>query len=268
MSKDRNFDDDANRMLAFLHLCEEDGHHALKVPLRSMDGCIPLDMADARSSGESLMIPVNEGAPAIWPIDLRFVQNSNAGVTDPADMWPEGSLQFNRLRTITAKEARPLGASIFSPRMVMDEVVIAKPDGTAKSAKAPLAQLGGKWQNAAPKAIHGYPAARAISVGLGLGLAVRYEWTVWVGHNDGPRIRFFSDPHGAREIFRLRDLPPGRERRAALRNWVSAHTRRKRDDEDAKVWVKKHLRGITDFTWNGLRCRINPPQFDLEQIAK
>lgn len=267
MSKAERAAAEADRILTFLHLCEED-RHPIAVPVRAMDGAVPLALADARAeSAPEVLIPVNDGAPAIWPIDVAVVQDANAGVDDPADRWPAGTLQFQRLRTITTKEARSFGASRFAPRMVMDEVVCAKPDGTTTSAKAPLAFIGGRWVNAAPKRIVGGPPnlAERTALGLGYALMLRYEWTVWIGYGQGPRVRFLSDPLGAREVFRLRDLPPGRDRRAALRHWVSAHTRTKRDDPESRTWVRKHLRGATDFTWNGMRCRIQPAEFEMEQ---
>jgi hypothetical protein len=264
--------DESDRILTFLHLCEEEGHHRLKVPLRSMDGAVPLDMTEdhARSDGRhEFLIPVNYGAPAVWPIDVRTVQDANAGVGEDGEKWPDGTLQFHRTRTITMSEARTLGASRYSARMVMDEVVSAKPDGTAISARAPVAQIGDKWVNAAPSSIDGYLNQSAIPIALGLALAIRYEWSVWIGHNDGPRVRFLTDPLGAREAFALRDLPPGKMRRAAIRHWVTAHWRRqKRDSAADRAWIREHLRGTTDFTWNGLRCRIQPSDFDVEKAAE
>ena len=267
----QSVEDTAERLLTFLHLCEDDNpKHRLYVPLASMDGAVPLALADAkRDDASKLMIPVNTGLPALWPIDLRTVHDANAGIDDLADQWPAGTLQFKRVRSIQTKEARQRGASIFSPFMVMDEVVCAKPDGTAKSAHAPMAMVGGKWQNAAPQAIAGAPKDCAIPVALGTALALRYEWSVWIGHASGPRIRFLTDPLGAREVFRLRDIPPGKTRRAALRHWVSEHARKRHPgmDNEARTWVRRHLRGATDFVWNGLRCRVQPDDYELEQMV-
>lgn len=263
-------EDMAERLLTFLHLCEEARDHRLYVPLASMDGAVPIALADAKTeAAPGLMVPVNTGRPAVWPMDLRTVHDANLGIDDPTDRWPEGTLQFKRVRSIQTKEARPLGASIFSAFMVMDEVVCAKPDGAAKSARAPMAMVAGKWINAAPQSIAGAPKDRAIPVALGTALALRYEWSVWLGHNSGPRVRFLTDPLGAREVFRLRDIPPGRDRRAALRHWVSAHARKRHPDMDgeARTWIRRHLRGATDFTWNGLRCRVQPDEYELEQMA-
>ena len=259
----------ADTILTFMHVCREDGRHPLRVSLRDMDGAVPIAFgATPRSATRhDFGVLPNHGAPAVWPVDAKFVHSPDCSRYAEVDRWPPGTLQFGRMRSIRTAEARLLGATRFSPRMVMDEMVVAKPDGTALSAKVPAALLGGVWQNAAPGTITGRDVSDVVPVALGFALSLRYEWTVWIGLGDGPRIRFLSDPLGAREVFRLRDLPPGRERRAALRHWVSAHTRARRDDQDAKAWVRRHMRGATDFVWNGLRCRIQPADFDVEQVA-
>jgi hypothetical protein len=96
----------------------------------------------------------------------------------------------------------------------------------------------------------------------------RYDWTVSLGHGDGPCVRFDTDPIGAREVFRLRDIPEGASRRAALRHWVAEHWRKRRSDPAEEAKVRAHLRGATEFTWNGLRCKIKPSEYDAERAAK
>ena len=59
-----------------------------------------------------------------------------------------------------------------------------------------------------------------------------------------------------KELFATRDIPDGYKRRAALRNWVAKHLRRKPSKPDEFVEVKKHLRGKTDFSWNGISGTI------------
>lgn len=265
---DEQIDNLVNNLLTFMHLCEDD-RGKIAVSIKSMDGAIPT-MGDIRSPREhKFLIPRNDGRPAIWPIDTKTIIASDGLNFAPEDRWPPGTMQFHRTRTITTKDARRLAASRFSSLMVMDEMVAAMPDGTTKSGGGPYAFHGGEWVPAAPLSIR-YPENRGkvIQTSLGWALAVRYEWTIWLGYTAGPRIRFLSDPTGAREAFRLRDIPEGRVRRAALRNWVSSHWRQNRDDEENSSWVKKHLRGAVDFTWNGLRCKIQPPDFDIEELSK
>jgi hypothetical protein len=109
--------------------------------------------------------------------------------------------------------------------------------------------------------------------GLGLGISatrVGY-WHVVLGYDNLPSISFLTDPEGARSVFRLRDLPEGRQRRAALRHWVTEHWRRTSRTED-ETKVRAYLRGALEFHWNGLHGRIVLSELDraknLEQIFR
>lgn len=266
-------EDTANRVLTFLHLCEEQQNHWLKVPLASMDGALALDLDGEPRSAEAGEIGFfrNTEAPVLWPIDVKLVQAHREGETDAeGGRMHEGNLQFSRVRSVAPPLARRAGAVRFGPQMALHETIVTMVDGTAHSAKGPLVRLGGRWQPAAPPPQAQYVKGILAEIAIGVALTTRYEWTVWLGHGTGPRLRFFSDPRGAREVFRLRDLPPGRERRTALRNWVEGHARRRRGDEDeeARSWVRRHLRGAEDFVWNGLRCRVEPPAYDVERLQR
>lgn len=96
-----------------------------------------------------------------------------------------------------------------------------------------------------------------------------YDWRVELSARpDLPSISFVTDPIGSREIFRLRDIPSGASRRAALRHWVNGHWRQRRDDptEDQKIWP--YLRGSQEFSWNGLYCKIRPSKHDLRKATE
>jgi hypothetical protein len=94
-------------------------------------------------------------------------------------------------------------------------------------------------------------------------------WTVRFRYEGSPfGVELPTDPVGAREAFRLRDIPEGAKRRAALRNWVAAHHRRKHDDPSAEVEVRKHLRGATNFVWNGMKCTVTPSSDDQRLAAR
>jgi hypothetical protein len=263
--------DEAEQLLALMHLCEEPGTHRLKVPLATMDGAVAMCQvgeSETRSARNGMFgILENYGVPAVWPVDVRVAMPAQPEPNLPErEQWPPGSVQFSRLSTITTAAARKLGATLYSHRMVLEECATCRPDGTYLSAKAPAAFLGGKWQAAAQYARGAREFADIVPLGLGVALSLRYEWTVAFGLGEGPRIRFLTDPAGARAAFRLRDLPPGRERRAALRHWVQAHNRRKHDDSEARAWVRRHLRGATEFVWNDMRCSISPPPYDVERL--
>lgn len=107
----------------------------------------------------------------------------------------------------------------------------------------------------------------------GIAFSSDYWWTVDIQHDQGPAIRFRTDPAGARRAFKMRDVPPGKKRRGALRNWVSGHFRRKvggssGESEDARSWVRRHLRGSGEFGWDGYKCRLNVAPAELREWAK
>lgn len=105
---------------------------------------------------------------------------------------------------------------------------------------------------------------RIIQLHLGLQFTRRYYWSVELGYQGLPQIRFPTTGAGAREVFRLRDLPEGRDRRQALRHWVKGHWRQRPGGGDPAL-VRDYLRGQTDFVWHGLRCQLRPSRFDLER---
>lgn len=91
---------------------------------------------------------------------------------------------------------------------------------------------------------------------VGAQFTARYEWHVYLGLPKAPRLSIPCSASEARELFKARDLPPGAERRAALRHWVSEHFRNKGDEQP--IAVRRHLRGATEFTWENLECSIVP----------
>lgn len=252
-----------SEVLAFLHLCDDD-KHSCAVSLKSMDGAVPVLGMQAE---KDISVPWNDGVPAVWPIDVATVAPAR-DFDDPHCKWPDGALQFNRLSTVSTAGARQRGATRFSSRMVLDSCATAMPDGSAISGGGIYALLGAKWVTAQQNLRYPPNWQERIHLAAGFALTLRYEWSVWLGYGAGPRVRFVTDPTGAREVFRLRDIPNGANRRAALRNWVNAHWRKKSTDNDARSWVQRHLRGAEEFTWNGLRCKVSPPEYDLEQLGR
>lgn len=81
----------------------------------------------------------------------------------------------------------------------------------------------------------------------------------------GPGLSFWTDAVGAREILRLRDVPNGKQRRSALRHWVSEHWRKRRDDGSSRV--RQHLRGRETCSWNGMHVEIIPAPAEMAQAG-
>jgi hypothetical protein len=109
---------------------------------------------------------------------------------------------------------------------------------------------------------------RNINGSMAKALTNYYEWRVELGYPGRPTLGLITDPIGAREVFRLRDIDPGKDRRSALRHWVETHYRRKRIDavEEQKIWA--YLRGKEEFNWRGMKCIIHPSQYDLKKAVE
>jgi hypothetical protein len=104
-----------------------------------------------------------------------------------------------------------------------------------------------------------------IQTSLGIQFTRRYQWTVELALGTYGSMLVPTDPTGARDVFKFRDIPSGSERRKALRHWVREHYRKRRVDEGDEIKVREHMRGATEFGWHDLNCRIRPSQFDIER---
>ncbi len=64
----------------------------------------------------------------------------------------------------------------------------------------------------------------------------------------------------AKEIFKMREVEPGKKRRAALRHFVAEHYRKLPSDPNEMVKIARYLRGASCFKWNGFECTFNIPK--------
>jgi hypothetical protein len=182
----------------------------------------------------------------------------------------EGNFSLQRIRRVPLKDVRGL----FSAKTgIIAEYTVGCVMADAKyhSARRYFEYRGGRWYQVANQAAltptvvnkeHGH-----IQLAMGLAFTRQYQWTVSMGWEGCPSVMFPTDPVGAREAFRLRDIPNGKSRRAALRHWVSGHWRQSRTDPAEESKVRAHLRGATEFNWNGLTCRIKPSAEDVKSTA-
>jgi hypothetical protein len=199
----------------------------------------------------------------VWPLDVSIA----CDVT--------GDLTISRTRTVTAKEVRGV-IGRFGPFMVRRDGAQLE-QGKMMTFAGVWVWMGGKWCYADNRRTWGkngnldhvwVPAERDTwqpMLGTAVALRQRYEWAVALGLEDSPSVRFVTDPTGMKEVFRIRDLPEGRDRRSALMTWVSDHWRQDRHDPDIERYVRSHLRGAVSFSWRGMEGEIIPSQFDLEK---
>lgn len=175
-----------------------------------------------------------------------------------------------RVRQITRKEARGRLAAQCEYNFRIAQSFVTK-DGEIDASsfhfegftgKRWYGDAGGDIRNPSNLWLHEQMISKVKLVSVMQGIAESH-WKVRLGYTGLPRITFNTDPDGVREVFRLRDVPEGRTRRAALRHWVSEHWRTFGDERP--IEVRKHLRGKVDFTWNGLRCEIEPSLADRRE---
>lgn len=101
------------------------------------------------------------------------------------------------------------------------------------------------------------------ALGQSVGLTYRYEWGAQFSIGKTAKVIVPTTPRGILELFNDRNKPVDRDRRAALRHWVSQHARRRSAGDFTHV--RAHLRGQTKFQWRGFDVTIRPSQFDREK---
>lgn len=222
----------------------------------------------------------------VWPMDARYAFPKTA---DEIGERAGAGWLFARVSTLDMKRWRGRVRLTF-PRMVEISEAFVNGGGVAWSSMAPVGLVKDK---AIDCMAHNHPQAGSrvsmaavydrsnrsdsgdaseddlkIRLSHGIELRREYLWSVLLGEEGVPRARFVTDPTGVREAFRLRDIPAGKARRAALRHWVRDHWRKSRDPSaDEKTFVRAYLRGATDFGWNGLGCTIEPSREDARLAA-
>jgi hypothetical protein len=210
-----------------------------------------------------------------WPMDMRVITRSDdEDLPDDAPPEDHTDLCFLRLRGLDARAARGrLGVALPYPI----EFTSAFP----KSGESFRILFGlaapGHWRDVGRRG--GGMTVRSVSadedliysprfqIYLGLWALRPRQWRVYFALDEHPGIELPTDPVGARAAFRLRDLPAGQGRRAALRHWVTEHWRQSRDDAAEERLVREHLRGERRFAWHGLHCEITPSLDDQARAA-
>jgi hypothetical protein len=176
------------------------------------------------------------------------------------------------MRTISPRDCRGK-VRFVTPKLLEWSSAIIRPDGGYVSGvnyvgagkdESRWVHLGPPGRDGVGRTIMGQER-NVLLMGSSIQFTRHYHWHVSLGYEGGLAINLATDPVGAREVFRLRDIPEGKSRRAALRHWVAHHWRKKHDDPAAEVAVREHLRGATRFAWNGLICEIRPSKDDLNR---
>lgn len=78
-------------------------------------------------------------------------------------------------------------------------------------------------------------------------------------------VDFYIQPSNIKQVFKLRDIADGEQRRKALKHVVSAHSRKLSNGE--KIEVMRYLRGKEKFTQNGYEMTIIPSKDDIATLG-
>lgn len=89
--------------------------------------------------------------------------------------------------------------------------------------------------------------------------ALPSAWTADIKLDGAPTVRLVIGPHEAKDLFRLREIEDGAQRRAALLHLVRAHERRRHATPHEASQVREHLRGRPSCTWGGCSVSIAAP---------
>lgn len=238
--------------------------------------------ADDDDSHPEFLLPKTgtEAAELSWPLDISYVI-PDGGLHDTITNVVHDAIVFKRLATIKPPDVRGITKLVPQKMLALSSACIV---GTAHNADLDLIGLiGGKWQQLplVKKTIArgnswysiesegGYNNARInneVILVSGVKLTTRYNWHIAIGFSEtGPRVLFPTSARGAIVLLQNRELEPGRSRRQAIRHWVSEHWRDNSYDEGALIYVRKHLRGHTQFIWNGLFAEVLVSEYDLEK---
>jgi len=255
-----------------------------KAALKDFDGFELFDPELGRD--DEILYAADVSDAPVWPMDAKFAFPKEG--QELGENVGQGWL-FARVSTLNMKKWRGKLRLTF-PRMVEISEAYIDGRGLAWSCSAPVGLAKNKSVDCLA---HNHPkggdrvsfaaiydrSSRSdsgtaneddfrIRIAHGVELRREYLWSVLLGEQDVPRARFVTDPVGVRAAFRLRDIPPGKARRAALRHWVKNHWRQSRDpSHEDNIFVREYLRGATRFGWNGLDCTIEPSRDDIRRAT-
>lgn len=242
---------------------------------RFFDGAEPFLRTDLTHGGNDFVEAGTEPTDVAWPMDVRII--TRIGQPEDGAEQELGAPGWNlqRWRSMDAKQIRgrvkvalpyPTEWTMATPA---DSQVLRWIVGRARPGLwMPIGMSGSMRQSRLSGNTLNDIFTDRMQIGLALWKMRPQQWRVYFSLDGQPGIELPSDPVGVRAAFRLRDIPDGKQRRAALRHWVSEHWRLNRDDPSEEIKVREHLRGATDFSWSGLHCRIKPSMVDAQRAAE
>lgn len=269
---------EVDRIMAYMTLArfertkEGQGHE--KIPLSNFSGA--LSLLDNSGIGIEENRPVSISGASLNDVrdinvDFSFIQPALIEVdADKGSMW-----QVMRYKALGLKEKRGWPLSHL-PTMQAD-ICYVRENGQYDTARTHFIKHNNTWKMYFPYNSENPLGSKDmddkrtwdenIGVALGMLFCNEFYWTAEIGYQDNPSVKFHCTPEGSRELFRLRDVPEGKQRRTAIKHWVQTHSRIK-SNYDESITIQKYLRGEMNFVWNGLKCIIRPSPSDLREYYR
>lgn len=202
---------------------------------------------------------------------LSDLEDPNIDISILQRASKEEQLQGTKYQIVRSRLLQPIQTRQyhFSGRPTLHQTTaFVKENGSFVTGKRFLVKTGRQWRVAVntdrPNDRYGEDVTIHVQAICGIVFSQYFEWTVILGYPGYPHVTFNCTPRGAREVFKLRDVPEGKQRRSAIHHWVGEHRRRK-TESDEYINILDYLRGQTEFKWNGLNCTIKPSPSDLKK---
>lgn len=107
---------------------------------------------------------------------------------------------------------------------------------------------------------------KGIHMALQLALTYDYEWSCYIKETPNSLgVRIPIHPSSSKEVFIMRNIPEGSQRKKAIINFVKDHYRTIKNvrGDETKILIKKHFRGELKFKWRGLEVIVTPSPYDI-----
>lgn len=110
---------------------------------------------------------------------------------------------------------------------------------------------------------------------ISIAFTAYYNWHIYL-KEEGSKVGFqipFKFSH-LDEIYKLREMPKTKTgRKKAIIHFVKGHHRRLKIKDvqgneigEKEIWIKKFLRGESNFKWRGIEVGIIPSKYDLRRV--
>ena len=202
----------------------------------------------------------SELADAVWPVSIGA-----------AKIWgKENAVQLHQIETIDPKSVRGR-VTMVVPKMCRYIFGSFYSDNTWWCSDIIVGLVGNKWTIVSSDISDEYKSKRnrenvhnKMTLLIAGVFNIRYNWNVAFGSTKhGLRLVLPTNPTMALKLFRDRELLEGQNRREALKHWVEHFYRD--DKEQGTVYIRDHLRGNTNFSWNQMPCELMVSAYDLEK---